>query len=61
MKYSDLIDVTQAANFLKISKETIYRMIKAKKLPYYKIGKLYKFLPVELMRHFKSGKRWKKL
>lgn len=50
MKYNQLISVVEAAKFLKISKETIYRRLKDKTIPHYRIGKLYKFLPVELMR-----------
>jgi excisionase family DNA binding protein len=57
MNYANLISVTQAAKFLKISKETIYRRLKEGSLPHYRIGKLYKFLPVELMKSFKVEKK----
>ena len=60
MNYANLISVTQAAKFLKISKETIYRRLKEGSLPHYRIGKLYKFLPVELMKSFKVEKKRKK-
>lgn len=56
MKFSYLISVTEAAKFLKISKETVYRMLDRNELPHYRVGKLYKFLPVELMRHFKNNR-----
>jgi excisionase family DNA binding protein len=50
IRYNQLISVTEAAKYLKISKETIYRRLKNKTIPHYRIGKLYKFLPVELMK-----------
>ena len=57
MNYANLISVTQAAKFLKISKETMYRRLKDGSIPHYRIGKLYKFLPVELMKWFKVNGR----
>jgi excisionase family DNA binding protein len=56
VRYNQLISVTEAAKYLKISKENIYRRLKDKTIPHYRIGKLYKFLPVELMKWAKVKK-----
>ena len=37
------VSVKQAAKHLNVSKETIYNWIKQKKIPVYKIGRLWKF------------------
>ena len=40
---TEWIDVEQLKNHLRISKETIYRMLKRKAIPFNKIGKQYRF------------------
>jgi len=42
------LSVKQAAAYLGLSKETIYRRIKDGSLPVYKVGKLWKFRQEEL-------------
>jgi excisionase family DNA binding protein len=40
----------EAAKYLRVSKETMYRWVKAKKLPYHRIGRKYFFLKGSLKR-----------
>jgi excisionase family DNA binding protein len=48
--------VQETANYLGISKETVYRMLLRKDIPSHRIGKLWKFDSVELDTYVKSGK-----
>lgn len=42
------LSVTQLANYLSVSKETIYRLLKANEIPSHRIGKLHKFKASEI-------------
>lgn len=46
------VSVTDIAQHLAISKETIYRMIARKEIPTYRVGKLWKFKISEVDAHF---------
>ncbi len=45
-----LINVLELAEFLGLSKETIYRKIIMTKIPKYKVGKLWRFKKTEVTR-----------
>jgi excisionase family DNA binding protein len=47
--------VQQIAVHLGVSKETVYRWIKAEKIPKHRVGKLWKFNPVEVDSAVKKG------
>jgi excisionase family DNA binding protein len=40
---SEVLTVAEVAEYLRIHRCTIYRLIKARKLPYFKIGSDYRF------------------
>lgn len=42
------LTLQEACDYLKISKETMYRKIYAKKIPFSRLGKLYRFKSSQL-------------
>ncbi len=43
-----------ACEFLSISRQTLYKLVKAKKIPGRKVGDNYRFLKSDLVRYFKN-------
>lgn len=43
-----------ACNFLSISRQTLYKLVKSKKIPGRKVGDNYRFLKSDLIRYFKN-------
>ena len=43
-----------ACEFLSISRQTLYKLVKAKKIPGRKVGDNYRFLKSDLIRYFKN-------
>ena len=43
-----------ACHFLSISRQTLYKLVKSKKIPGRKVGDNYRFLKSDLIRYFKS-------
>ena len=43
-----------ACEFLSISRQTLYKLVKAKRIPGRKVGDSYRFLKSDLIRYFKS-------
>ena len=43
-----------ACQFLSISRQTLYKLVKAKKIPGRKVGDNYRFLKSDLIRYFKN-------
>ncbi len=43
-----------ACEFLSISRQTLYKLVKAKKVPGRKVGDNYRFLKSDLIRYFKN-------
>ena len=43
-----------ACHFLSISRQTLYKLVKAKKIPGRKVGDNYRFLKSDLIRYFKN-------
>ena len=46
----DWLDIHGLAEYLKISKETVYRMVYAKQIPFHRLGKLYRFNKTEVTK-----------
>ena len=40
---SNLLNIDQVAQFLGISKDTIYKMVNQRRIPYVKVGRLLRF------------------
>ncbi len=56
MELSDRwLSVEEVAQYLGISKETVYRWLEKKKIPAHRIGKLWKFQLSEVESWVKSG------
>ncbi|MFA6238059.1 MAG: helix-turn-helix domain-containing protein [Bacteriovorax sp.] len=51
------LSVDEVAQYLGISKETLYRWLEKKKIPAHRIGKLWKFQLSEVESWIKSGKQ----
>ena len=51
---SPWLNLIEAQRYLKVSKETIYRYVYRKKIPMYRLGKLYRFNKGELDSWMKS-------
>ena len=43
-----------ACDFLSISRQTLYKLVKSKKIPGRKVGDNYRFLKSDLIRYFKG-------
>ena len=43
-----------ACQFLSISRQTLYKLVKSKKIPGRKVGDNYRFLKSDLIRYFKT-------
>ncbi len=43
-----------ACHFLSISRQTLYKLVKSKKIPGRKVGDNYRFLRSDLIRYFKN-------
>ena len=43
-----------ACHFLSISRQTLYKLVKAKRIPGRKVGDNYRFLKSDLIRYFKG-------
>ncbi len=43
-----------ACHFLSISRQTLYKLVRSKKIPGRKVGDNYRFLKSDLIRYFKS-------
>lgn len=50
------LSVQEIAQYLGISKETVYRWLESKKIPAHKIGKQWKFQVSEINSWIKSGR-----
>lgn len=54
-KDTDRALTTEAAcDFLSISRQTLYKLVRSKKIPGRKVGENYRFLKSDLIRYFKS-------
>lgn len=56
-KYSDIMDVEQAAKFLKFTKSTVYTKVSRGELPAFKSGKRLLFHKKELFEHIQLNKK----
>ncbi|MBP2666529.1 MAG: Helix-turn-helix domain [Firmicutes bacterium] len=52
---SDILTVVEAADYLKVSKDTIYAMVHQKKIPHRLVGAQARF-PVWLLKDWMAGK-----
>lgn len=43
-----------ACHFLSISRQTLYKLVKSKRIPGRKVGENYRFLKSDLIRYFKG-------
>ncbi len=43
-----------ACNFLSISRQTLYKLVRSKKIPGRKVGDNYRFLKSDLIHYFKN-------
>lgn len=50
------MNLQQAAVYIGVSKETIYRLIASKKIPFHRIGRLYRFHLEQLDQWIISGR-----
>ncbi len=55
MELQPWLSVEGIADYLGVSKETIYRWLERKKIPAHRIGKLWKFKPSEVDQWVMSG------
>ncbi len=55
MELQPWLSVEGIAEYLGVSKETIYRWLERKKIPAHRIGKLWKFKPSEVDLWIMSG------
>ena len=56
-KYSDIMEVEEAASFLKFTKSTVYTKVSRGELPAYKSGKRLLFNKAELLEHMQLHKK----
>ena len=51
----DILDIEQASDLLRLSKTTVYKMVKEGKLPHRKLGKQIRFSREVLQNFIKTG------
>ena len=49
--YPDVVSVTQLSQMLSISEKTVYRLVRDKKIGFFKIGRTYKFAKVHIFNY----------
>jgi excisionase family DNA binding protein len=55
---SEIMDIEEAAIYLKMAKQTVYSMISRKILPYFKRGKRVFFRKAELLSWLEKGRKY---
>lgn len=53
---SDILTVEEVANYLKLTKKTVYKLAADKKIPAFKIGKFWRFKKTEIDEWIKSNR-----
>ena len=51
---SDVLTITEVAEYLKVAERTLYRLAAAKKIPAFKVGGTWRFLRAEIDQWIKS-------
>ena len=51
------LTLTEAAEYLRMGKSTLYKLLREAKLPGYKAGKVWRFSATELDAWIKAGRR----
>jgi excisionase family DNA binding protein len=54
-KHSKLVDATRLAQILNVTRLTIYRKVKRKDIPHYRLGREIRFDPDEVLKALRSG------
>ena len=49
------LSTAEACEFLSISRQTLYKLVKSNRLPGHKIGDKYRFFKTEILRFFDHG------
>ena len=49
------LSTAEACEFLNISRQTLYKLVKTNRLPGHKIGDKYRFFKTEILRFFDHG------
>ena len=52
--FDKALTTEDACQFLSISRQTLYKLVKAKRIPGRKVGDNYRFLKSDLIRYFKN-------
>jgi len=55
---SEIMNIEEAAVYLKMAKQTVYSMISRRLLPYFKRGKRVFFRKAELLKWFEKGRKY---
>lgn len=53
---SDILTVDEVAEYLKITKKTVYKMAVEKKIPAFRVGKFWRFKKTEIDEWIKSNR-----
>ena len=53
-KTDKALTTEDACQFLSISRQTLYKLVKARRIPGRKVGDNYRFLKSDLIRYFKN-------
>lgn len=51
---SDILTITEVAEYLKVAERTLYRLVAAKKIPAFKIGGSWRFLRPDIDKWIKQ-------
>ena len=54
---SDILTLKEAAEYLRVSRQTVYNMIKDRRIKAYKVGREWRFFRSDIMEYLESTSR----
>lgn len=54
-KHEEILTLQEIAEYLKVDKRTVYRMVKSKKLPAFKVGNQWRFSKTDIFKWIESN------
>jgi excisionase family DNA binding protein len=52
-EYPDVLNIKQVSSLMGVSTKAVYKLVRAELLPFFKVGREYRFTKVSLMQYMK--------